>query len=146
MQANAETYEPDLDVPDLDVDVNHYRGILKQRTRYYLAQRDAGVPVIGAAILDLIILGNLEGCFMDMESLSEVMSIARPTVRQEVVTLIRDGWVKVEQSQAGSSLHVTEKAAAFAEQLIGIASAVVSGRPERGEAGPGPGISSINHV
>jgi len=118
MQANAETYESDL-----DVDVNHYRGILKQRTRYYLAQRDAGVPVIGAAILDLIILGNLEGCFMDVNSLSEVMSVSRNMVRQEVVELIRDGWVEVKQSQTGSSLHVTEKATAFAEQWIGIASA-----------------------
>lgn len=106
---------------EAQADVARYRAILKQRTRYYLAQRDAGVPAIGAAILDLIILGNLEGCCMDMESLADVVGLSRTTVRQQVVELIKDGWVEVAQSRTGVSLHATEKAAGFAEQWIGIA-------------------------
>jgi hypothetical protein len=108
---------------EAQADVARYRAILKQRTRYYLAQRDAGVPALGAAILDLVILGNLEGCCMDVESLSGVLALPRAAVRQQVVELIKDGWVEVAQSRAGASLHATEKAAGFAEQWIGIAGA-----------------------
>ena len=104
-------------------DVTRYRAILRQRTRYYLAQREAGVPPLGAAILDLVILGNLEGCFMDVEALAEVMDLARNSARERVVELIRDGWVEVRQSATGAGLHATEKAAAFAEHWIGIADA-----------------------
>lgn len=111
-------------IPDdsgLEADVFRYRAILQQRTRYYLAQRDAGVPALGAAILDLIILGNLECCFMDVESLSAVLALPRAVVRQQVVDLIKDGWVEVAQSTSGAGLHATEKSASFAEQWIGIA-------------------------
>lgn len=118
MQAQAKTIENDL-----EVDIAHYRGILKQRVRYYLAQREAGVPAVGAAILDLVILGNLEGCIMNVESLSDVMDVARNTVRLNVVELIRDGWIEVQQSPLGASLHASEKAATFADQWIGIAQA-----------------------
>jgi hypothetical protein len=105
----------------LQADTHRFRAVLKQRTRYYLAQRDDGVPALGAAILDLIILGNLECCFMDVESLSEVLSLPRNAVRQQVVDLIKDGWVEVAQSRSGTGLHATEKAADFAEQWIGLA-------------------------
>jgi len=118
MQAHAHRIEDDV-----EVDVRHYRGILKQRVRYYLAQREAGVPVVGAAMLDLIILGNLEGCIMDIESLSDVMDVSRTLVRHHLMELIRDGWVEVRQSSLGASLHASEKAATFADQWIGIASA-----------------------
>jgi DNA-binding IclR family transcriptional regulator len=104
-------------------DVRHYRGILKQRTRYYLAQRDAGVPALGAAILDLVILANLEGCFMNVESLAEVTGMARNTIRLQVVELIRAGWIDVTQSPAGAGLYASEMAASHAEQWIGIAGA-----------------------
>jgi hypothetical protein len=102
-------------------DTHRFRAVLKQRTRYYLAQRDDGVPALGAAILDLIILGNLECCFMDVESLSEVLSLPRNAVRQHVVDLIKAGWVEVAQTCSGTGLHATEKAAGFAEQWIGLA-------------------------
>jgi hypothetical protein len=117
MQASAALYEEQ----EVQADAARYRAILKQRTRYYLAQRDAGVPALGAAILDLIILGNLESCRMDVEALSEVLALSRAAVRQQVVELIKDGWVEVAQSCAGTSLHATDKAAGFAEQWIGIA-------------------------
>jgi hypothetical protein len=90
MQALAEKIEDDG-----EPDIAHYRAILKQRVRYYLAQREAGVPADGVAILDLIILGNLEGCIMNVESLSDVMDAGRGAVRQRVVDLVRDGWVEV---------------------------------------------------
>lgn len=118
MQAYADRIEEDI-----EVDVEHYRGILKQRVRYYLAQREAGVPAVGAAILDLVILGNLEGCIMNIESLSDVMDVPRTMVRQHLMELIRDGWVEVKQSSLGASLHTSEKAATFADHWIGIASA-----------------------
>lgn len=116
MQVNAVRYEQDL-----RSEVSHYRAILKQRTRYYLAQRDAGVPLVGAAILDLVILGNLEACFMDIESVADVMCMPRPAARQEIVGLIREGWLEVRQTSDGAGLHATDKAAGFAEQWIGIA-------------------------
>ena len=119
MQATAAAF----DEGGLQADIVRYRAILKQRTRYYLAQRDAGVPALGAAILDLIILGDLEGCFMDVESLSEVLGLARNAVRHQVVELIKDGWIEVTHAAAGAGLHATEKAAGFAEQWIGIAAA-----------------------
>ena len=106
---------------DAEADLARYRTILKQRTRYYLAQRDAGVPALGAAILDMVILGNLEGCRMDIELLSDVLVLSRTAVRQQVVDLIKDGWVEVVQSCSGASLFATDKAAGFAEQWIGIA-------------------------
>jgi hypothetical protein len=118
MQASAQVIEADV-----ELDVAHYRGILKQRVRYYLAQREAGVPAVGAAILDLIILGNLEGCVLDIESLSDVMDVSRTMVRQHLVELIRDGWVDVRQTALGASLHASEKAATYADQWIGIAGA-----------------------
>jgi hypothetical protein len=102
-------------------DVARYRAILKQRTRYYLAQRDAGVPALGAAILDLIILGDLECCLMNVDALALVLAMPRSAVRQQVVDLIKDGWIEVTQSASGAGLHATEKAAGFAEQWIGIA-------------------------
>lgn len=116
MQASSAQYDDDV-----RNEVSHYRAILKQRTRYYLAQRDAGVPMIGAAILDLVILGNLEGCFMDIESVADVMCMPRPAARQEIVELIREEWLEVQHSPDGAGLHATEKAAGFAEQWIGIA-------------------------
>ncbi len=120
MQACAKKAEDETGLRD---DVTHYRAILRQRTRYYLAQRDAGVPAIGAAILDLVILGNLEGCFMDVEALAEVMGLARGAARERVVELIREGWVEVRHSETAPGLYATEKAAAFTEHWIGIASA-----------------------
>ncbi len=120
MQATAEAWDHG---GSAQADVARYRAILKQRTRYYLAQRDAGVPPLGAAILDLIILGDLEGCFMDVESLSQVLGLSRNAVRQQVVELIKDGWIEVAHVPAGAGLHATEKAAGFAEQWIGIAAA-----------------------
>lgn len=119
MQATTAAY----DDGHAQADVVRYRAILKQRTRYYLAQRDAGVPALGAAILDLIILGDLEGCFMDVEALSEVLGLPRNAVRQQAVELIKDGWIEVTHCAAGAGLHATEKAAGFAEQWIGIAAA-----------------------
>lgn len=107
----------------IQADIVRYRSILKQRTRYYLAQRDAGVPALGAAILDLIILGDLEGCFMDVEALAEVLALPRNAVRQQVVELIKDGWIEVAHAASGAGLHASEKAAGFAEQWIGIAAA-----------------------
>lgn len=111
------------DAVDPGKEVSHYRVILRQRTRYYLAQRDAGVPPVCAAMLDLVILGNLEGCFMDIEALAEVMAMPRAAVRERVVELIREGWIEVRQSASGAGLHATEKAATFAEHWIGIANA-----------------------
>ena len=105
----------------VQADVRHYRSILKRRTRYYLAQRDAGVPALGAAMLDLIILANLESCLMDVDALAGVMGLAPNAVRRQVVELISGGWIKVVQSPSGASLHATEKAADFAEQWMGIA-------------------------
>jgi hypothetical protein len=122
MQASAVLAVSD-DGWSAEAEVARYRTILKQRTRYYLAQRDAGVPALGAAILDLIILGNLEGCGMGVESLSVVLMLPRAAVRQQVVELIREGWVEVAQSASGAGLHATEKAASYAEQWIGIAAA-----------------------
>lgn len=120
MQACAKLPEEEV---GLGEDVVHYRAILRQRTRYYLAQRDAGVPAIGAAILDLLILGNLEGCFMDVDSVAEVMAMTRGAARERVVELIREGWVEVRHREGGAGLYATEKAASFAEHWIGIAGA-----------------------
>jgi hypothetical protein len=120
MQARAKISEDEVGLRN---DVTHYRAILRQRTRYYLAQRDAGVPAIGAAMLDLVILGNLEGCFMDVDAVAEVMGLVRSAARERVVELIRAGWIEVRQSETGPGLYATEKAAAFAEHWIGIASA-----------------------
>ena len=108
---------------DVGEEIGHYRAILRQRTRYYLAQRDAGVPPVGAAILDLVILGNLEGCFINIEALAEVLDIARGAARERVVELIREGWIEVRQTASGAGLHATEKAAECAEHWIGIARA-----------------------
>ena len=120
MQACRKTVEDESDLRD---DIVHYRAILRQRTRYYLAQRDAGVPAPGAAVLDLLILGNLEGCFMDVDSVAEVLGLARSAARERVVDLIREGWVEVRHCETGAGLYATEKAASFAEHWIGIASA-----------------------
>ena len=121
MQATAAAATPDDG--GVRADAARYRAILKQRTRYYLAQRDAGVPALGAAILDLIILGDLEGCFMDVAALARVLGLPRNAMRQQVVELIKDGWIEVTQAAGGAGLHATEKAAGFAEQWIGIAAA-----------------------
>ena len=120
MQACTKRAEAEVGLGD---DVTHYRAILRQRTRYYLAQRDAGVPAIGAAILDLVILGNLEGCSMNVEAVAEVMGMARGAARERVVELIRAGWIEVRHTETGAGLYATEKAASFAEHWIGIASA-----------------------
>lgn len=119
MQTNAAIDE----AWDLQDEVARYRTILKQRTRYYLAQRDAGVPALGAAILDLVILGNLENCCMDVNALSQVLGLDRSAIRPQVVELIQGGWVEVRQSSSAASLHATEKAASYAEQWIGLAAA-----------------------
>ena len=119
MQTNAAIDE----TGDVQAEVARYRAILKQRTRYYLAQRDAGVPALGAAILDLVILGNLENCCMDVNALSQVLGLERTAVRPQVVELIKGGWVEVTQSPSGASLHATEKAASYAEHWIGLAAA-----------------------
>ena len=120
MQAHATTNDEEA---ELAAEVRRYRDILRRRTRYYLAQRDAGVPRRGTAILDLVILANLESCFMDMEALAEVMDLPRNAVRDRVVELIRGGWIEVRHSQSGAGLYATEKAGTFAESWLGIADA-----------------------
>ena len=99
-------------------DVALCRRVLKHRTRYYLAQRDAGVSALGAAILDLIVLGQIEGCCKRLGTLSEVLNLHRSTVRLHVVGLIKDGWVDVDNSVGEPLLNMSEKAANYASNWI----------------------------
>ena len=120
MRTNAKDDIPEADIAD---EIAQYRAILRGRTRYYLAQREAGVPAVSAAILDMVILANLEGCFLDLEGLSRVADMPRQLTRERVMELIRGGWVEVRQSEAGAGLFATDMAASFTDHWIGIAHA-----------------------
>ena len=101
-----ERLDPDFE-PAFDLDV--CRDVLKNRTRYYLALREAGVPPLGVFILDVIALGCIEGYAMDIETLADLLNLPRPTVRLQVVTLIKDGWIETTQTPEGATLNMSEK-------------------------------------
>jgi len=94
------------------------RSVLKRRTRYYLAQREAGISAQGAGILDLVVLGQIEGCCMDVAMLSDVLNLSNSAVRLQVVDLIKGGWVVVRNSDGQARLHMTDKAADYASTWI----------------------------
>jgi len=94
------------------------RSVLKRRTRYYLAQREAGISAQGAGILDLVVLGQIEGCCMDVAMLSDVLNLSNSAVRLQVVDLIKGGWVVVRNSDGQARLHMTDKAADCASTWI----------------------------
>ena len=94
------------------------RSVLKRRTRYYLAQREAGISAQGAGILDLVVLGQIEGCCMDVAMLSDLLNLSNSTVRLQVVELIKGGWVVVRNSDGQARLHMTDKAADCASTWI----------------------------
>ena len=101
-----ERIDPYLE-PAVDLDV--CRGVLKNRTRYYMTLREAGVPALGIFILDVIALGGIEGYEMDVETLAELLNLPRPTVRLQVVTLIKDGWIEAVQTAEGTTLNMSDK-------------------------------------
>ncbi len=94
------------------------RSVLKRRTRYYLAQREAGISAQGAGILDLVVLGQIEGCCMDVTMLSDVLNLSNSAMRLQVVDLIKGGWVVVRNSNGQARLHMTDKAADYASTWI----------------------------
>ena len=94
------------------------RSVLKRRTRYYLAQREAGISAQGAGILDLVVLGQIEGCCMDVAMLSDVLNLSNSAVRLQVVELIKDGWVIVRNTGGQARLYMTDKAADYASTWI----------------------------
>ena len=94
------------------------RSVLKRRTRYYLAQREAGISAQGAGILDLVVLGQIEGCCMDVAMLGDVLNLSNSAVRLQVVDLIKGGWVVVRNSDGQARLHMTDKAADYASTWI----------------------------
>lgn len=94
------------------------RSVLKRRTRYYLAQREAGISAQGAGILDLVVLGQIEGCCMDVAMLSDVLNLSSSAVRLQVVELIKGGWVVVYNGGGQARLHMTDKAADYASTWI----------------------------
>jgi len=94
------------------------RSVLKRRTRYYLAQREAGISAQGAGILDLVVLGQIEGCCMDVAMLSDLLNLSNSTVRLQVVELIKGGWVVVRNNGEQARLHITDKAADYASTWI----------------------------
>ena len=87
------------------------RSLLKQRTLYYLAQRESGIRPLGTIVLDLIALSDIEECCMSVDRLCEVLDLPMNTVRQHVVDLIKDGWVEPRHSADGMGLYMTAKAA-----------------------------------
>lgn len=94
------------------------RSVLKRRTRYYLAQREAGISAQGAGILDLVVLGQIEGCCMDVSKLTDLLNISNSAVRLQVVELIKGGWVVVRNVDGEARLYMTDKAADYASTWI----------------------------
>ncbi len=94
------------------------RSVLKRRTRYYLAQREAGISAQGAGILDLVVLGQIESCCMDVAKLSDVLNLSNSAVRLQVVELIKEGWIVVRNDGGQARLHMTDKAADYASTWI----------------------------
>ncbi|MCG8546319.1 MAG: hypothetical protein MJE12_19145 [Alphaproteobacteria bacterium] len=105
-EQRKERIDPYLE-PTWDLDV--CRDVLKNRTRYYLALREAGVPPLGVFILDVIVLGCIEGYTMDIETLADLLNLPPPTVRLQVVTLIKDGWIEPVQTPQRATLNMSEK-------------------------------------
>ena len=101
-----ERFDPYFE-PTWDLDV--CRDVLKNRMRYYLALREAGVPPLGVFILDVIALGCIEGYTMDIETLADLLNLPPPTVRLQVVTLIKDGWIEPVQTPERATLSMSEK-------------------------------------
>lgn len=94
------------------------RDVLKKRTRYYLALREAGVAPLGVFILDVIVLGSIEGYSMDIGALADILNLPQPTVRLQVVALIKDGWVDAAQSPAGTTVQLSEKGSSHAYSWV----------------------------
>lgn len=117
MQAQAHQ-EPESGQGPYASDVALCRSVLKRRTRYFLAQREAGISAQGAGILDLVVLGQIEGCCMDIAKLSDLLNLPPSATRLQVVELIKDGWIAARNTGGQASLQMTDKAADYASTWI----------------------------
>lgn len=118
MQALLNSKEPESGESPHAANIALCRSVLKRRTRYYLAQREAGISAQGAGILDLVVLGQIEGCCMDVAMLSDVLNVSTSTIRLQVVELIKEGWIVVRNDGGQARLCMTDKAADYASTWI----------------------------
>lgn len=118
MQAHTNNEDPKTGQGPHASNVALCRSVLKRRTRYYLAQREVGLSAQGAGILDLVVLGQIEGCCMDVNKLSDLLCLSNSAVRLQVVELIKDGWIVVRHDDGQPRLYMTDKAADHASTWI----------------------------
>jgi len=84
--------------------------ILRLRAAYYGAQRDVGLVAGDISLMDMIMLGHLEGRPVDMSSLSNMLKMPRPTVRRHVERLEKAGWLTRRRDGRHSYVYLTERA------------------------------------
>lgn len=84
--------------------------ILRLRATYYGAQRDAGLIPGDISLMDMIMLGHLDGRPVDMSSLSNMLQMPRPTVRRHVGRLEKTGWLFRRKDGRHSYMYLTASA------------------------------------
>lgn len=84
--------------------------VLRTRASYYCAQRNAGLQTIDIALMDMIMMGQLEGRPVDMSALAGIAQIPRPTVRRYVNRLSSEGWLAQKRQGRHRYLYLTDRA------------------------------------
>lgn len=97
------------------------RRILRGRVRYHLAQREAEIRPQAAPVLDLIALAELEEFAVDIPVLADTLKMPQAAVRDQVVSLIKDGWIEAAHAGGSVRLKLTQKGRQSAADWINLA-------------------------